>query len=242
MKKLFISHASEDKDDFVRRLAEALLVDFDVWYDDYELVVGHSLLEEISKGLANCDFGVVVLSKHFFAKNWPQQELNGLFGLEEKDKKIILPVWKGVSKDEVRRYSPILADRVAAKAEEGVDKVVKDLRRAIAFLDRGKSDPVPRRSEMMKKIGEILRESGPGPKSYRKEMMLLLHKTGDVKYRHLKSECYKPPYSEEMFLVKWRSLLRAHVMEAEGGLNPRCRLTDLARSVLDDISAKQGSS
>lgn len=138
-KRLFISHASEDKDGFVRPLAEALRADFDVWYDEYSLVMGCSLLEEISNGLGKCDFGVVVLSNHFFAKNWPQQELNGLFALEEKDKKVILPVWKDVSKEDVMRYSPILADRLAAKAEDGVDKVVNEIKRAVAFFERGKS-------------------------------------------------------------------------------------------------------
>lgn len=138
-KKLFISHASEDKDDFVRPLAKALSVDFEVWYDEYKLKIGCSLLEEISKGLAECDFGVVVLSKHFFAKNWPQQELNGLFTLEEKDKKVILPIWKGVSKEDVTCYSPILADRMAAKAEDGVEKVVNEIKKAVVFFERGKS-------------------------------------------------------------------------------------------------------
>ena len=138
-KKLFISHASEDKDDFVRPLAEALRTDFEVWYDEYQLVMGCSLLEEISKGLTNCDFGVVVLSKHFFAKNWPQQELNGLFALEKKDKKVILPVWKGVSDEDVKSYSPILADRLAMKAEDGVDKVVYEIKRAVEYFERGKS-------------------------------------------------------------------------------------------------------
>lgn len=142
-KKLFISHASEDKDDFVRPLAETLKVDFKVWYDEYELIMGCSLLEEISKGLANCDFGVVVLSKHFFAKNWPQQELNGLFALEEKDKKIILPIWKGVSKEDVTGYSPILADRMAAKAEDGVEKVVNEIKKAVVFFERGRSVEKP---------------------------------------------------------------------------------------------------
>lgn len=137
-KKLFISHASEDKDEFVRPLAEALSVDFGVWYDEYQLVMGCSLLEEISKGLGSCDYGVVVLSKHFFAKNWPQNELNGLFALEEKDKKVILPVWKGVSKEDVMHYSPILADRVAAKAEDGVAKVVDGIKKAVAFFERGR--------------------------------------------------------------------------------------------------------
>lgn len=142
-KKLFISHATEDKDDFVRPLFEALCNDFDVWYDEYSLAMGCSLLEEISKGLANCDYGVVVLSKHFFSKNWPQNELNGLFALEEKDKKVILPIWKGVSMQEVKGYSPILADRMAAKAEDGVEKVVNEIKRGIAYFERGKSVEKP---------------------------------------------------------------------------------------------------
>jgi hypothetical protein len=137
-KKLFISHASEDKDDFVRPLAEALQEDFDVWYDEYKLVMGCSLLEEISKGLANCDFGVVILSNHFFAKNWPQQELNGLSALEQKNKKVILPIWKGVSKEDMIKYSPILADRFAAKAEDGVEKVVDEIKKAVGFFERGR--------------------------------------------------------------------------------------------------------
>ena len=42
MTKIFISHASEDKDDFVRPLAEQLdsLDDYEVWYDEYELTWG----------------------------------------------------------------------------------------------------------------------------------------------------------------------------------------------------------
>lgn len=40
----FISHASEDKDEIVRDLAEALKENgFDVWYDEFELKVGDSL-------------------------------------------------------------------------------------------------------------------------------------------------------------------------------------------------------
>ena len=139
MKKLFISHASEDKDMFVRPLAEALVSEFKVWYDEYELVVGASLLEEISKGLATCDYGVVVLSKSFFSKKWPQNELNGLFSLEDKDKKVILPVWYGVTREDVNQRSPILADRLAAKAEDGINAVVKEISRSVAYFDRGKS-------------------------------------------------------------------------------------------------------
>jgi TIR domain len=76
---LFLSHAWEDKDAFVRPLAEALSLEFDVWYDEYALKPGDSLLEKISEGLRSCDRGIVVLSRHFFEKRWTQAELNGLF-------------------------------------------------------------------------------------------------------------------------------------------------------------------
>jgi uncharacterized protein (DUF3820 family) len=80
-----------------------------------------------------------VLSRSFFLKKWPQNELNGLFSLEHKDKKVILPVWHGVTREDVNQYSPILADRLAAKSEDGISAVVKELSRSVAYFDRGKS-------------------------------------------------------------------------------------------------------
>ena len=47
--KLFISHASEDKQDFVRPLADALAKHFEVWYDEYVLTVGDSLQKKIEE-------------------------------------------------------------------------------------------------------------------------------------------------------------------------------------------------
>ena len=111
---LFISHAGEDKEDFVRPLAEALrTLGLDVWYDETSLTLGDSLRQSIDKGLANSKYGVVVLSTAFFAKNWPQYELNGMVAREMNGVKVILPIWHKVSKDEVLGYSPTLADKVA---------------------------------------------------------------------------------------------------------------------------------
>jgi hypothetical protein len=59
---------------------------------------------------------VVILSKHFFEKDWPERELDGLASKEIKGKKVILPVWHGIGFEEVRNYSPMLADRLAIKA------------------------------------------------------------------------------------------------------------------------------
>jgi hypothetical protein len=67
--KVFISHASEDK--VVARPLAQTLVDrgFDVWFDEFALRVGYSLLKSIDAGLHGCDFGIVLLSKNFFQRS-----------------------------------------------------------------------------------------------------------------------------------------------------------------------------
>lgn len=125
----FISHASEDKEDLVRPLAENLReAGFSIWYDEFQLKVGDSLRRSIDKGLANSRFGIVILSPSFFAKNWPQYELDGLVAREMTSGKVVLPVWHKVSKNEVIGYSPSLADKVALNtAMYTVDELVKEL-------------------------------------------------------------------------------------------------------------------
>jgi len=64
------------------------------------------------------------MSPRFFAKEWPQKEIDGLFERERDGRKVILPIWLDIDAETVRRYSPMLADRVAARAEEGTDVLV----------------------------------------------------------------------------------------------------------------------
>ena len=126
---LFISHASEDKDDFVRLLAEVLKsLDVRVWYDEFTLELGDSLRESIDRGLVNSKYGAVVLSPYFFAKNWPQYELNGMVAREMNGEKVILPIWHNVTKDEVLEFSPTLADKVALNSStESIDAIATRL-------------------------------------------------------------------------------------------------------------------
>lgn len=118
----FISHASEDKKDFVRPLAEFLReAGARVWYDEFSLSVGDSLSRSIDKGLARSSFGIVVLSKAFLSKRWPEYELSGLVSKEIESGKTILPVWLDITKSDLLEYSPSLADKVALVA--GVQSV-----------------------------------------------------------------------------------------------------------------------
>lgn len=65
----FICHASEDKESFVRPLAEELSRrGLRIWYDEFTLKVGDSLRKSIDRGLAESDYGIVVLSPNFFQK------------------------------------------------------------------------------------------------------------------------------------------------------------------------------
>jgi DNA polymerase III alpha subunit len=140
MTKIFISHASEDKDEFVRPLAEALneLEEFEVWYDEYELKWGDSLFREINNGLSNCDYAIVVFSKDFFKKEWPQEELNGLFALEKMNGKLILPIWKDITKEEITQYTPVIAERLAIKSTEGIPKIISELMKVVGVSNRTK--------------------------------------------------------------------------------------------------------
>jgi hypothetical protein len=125
----FISHASEDKETVARPLAEKLRErGFTIWYDEFQLKVGDSLRRSIDRGLASSRFGIVVLSPAFFAKNWPQYELDGLVAKEIAGGKVILPLWHKLSKDEVMSFSPTLADRVALNtATHSIDELVDRL-------------------------------------------------------------------------------------------------------------------
>jgi hypothetical protein len=123
---LFISHATEDKEIIARPLAQALLEEgFSVWFDEYELKLGDSIRESIDKGLSQSAYGIVILSQSFFIRHWTTKELNALSALESDGKTVILPIWHGIDKNYVLERSPMLADRYAARSEDGLDSVVR---------------------------------------------------------------------------------------------------------------------
>jgi hypothetical protein len=131
---VFISHASEDKGEIATPLAEKLRDrGLRVWFDAFELQIGDSLRRKIDEGLASSTFGVVILSQHFFAKEWPQVELDGLSAkAASSDQPMILPIWHHISKEEVLAKSPTLAGVVALNtALMTIDEIVEALIRRV---------------------------------------------------------------------------------------------------------------
>ena len=94
---VFISHASEDKDEFVRLLAARIKARrIEVWYDEFSLKLGDSLRQSIDKGLSKSRYGIVVLSKAFFKKDWTNWELDGLVARQmnhSEGNNLIIPIW-----------------------------------------------------------------------------------------------------------------------------------------------------
>jgi hypothetical protein len=131
---VFISHASEDKDDLVRPLANALKeAGLSVWYDEFELKIGDSLRRKIDRGIARSRFGVVVLSEAFFAKGWTNYELDGLVTRSVTEEQILLPVWHNVTRKQVVDYSASLADKLARST---ANYTVEDIAGEIAEVIR----------------------------------------------------------------------------------------------------------
>lgn len=131
---VFVCHASEDKDTIVRPLAHALQErGLEVWYDEFELRIGDSLRRKIDAGIGRSRFGIVVLSRFFFAKNWAQYELDGLVTMAVSGKQVLLPIWHDVTKDEVVAHSPSLADKVALRtADYGIREIADEIAAVVA--------------------------------------------------------------------------------------------------------------
>jgi hypothetical protein len=117
---VFIAHASEDKQDLVRPLAARLdKYRALVWYDEFMLRAGDSLIAKIDEGLARSNYGVLVLSPDFLGKPWPEYERQGLTARDvDRGGSVLIPIWHGVTVEQVRAFSPTLAQRLALRTDD----------------------------------------------------------------------------------------------------------------------------
>ncbi|AMD01783.1 toll/interleukin-1 receptor domain-containing protein [Halomonas chromatireducens] len=204
---VFISHASEDKDDVARPLATCLdeVANLVVWYDEFSLSVSDSLSEKIDYGLANSRYGVVVISPEFINKKWPKKELRGLNAVNVEGKNKIIPIWHQVTIDDVLALSPTLADIVALNTRDGIEYICKIISQKIVplattvdsliaeaqgLIEKGKYDlSVMAASRALREILEILAYKRLTAQYFKKrginryslsELLDRLHATGGI--------------------------------------------------------------
>lgn len=90
--KVFVSHATEDKERFVINFAAKLRrKGIDAWLDRWEMLPGDSLVDKIfDEGLKDASAIVIVLSTNSVNKPWVKEELNaGIVSKLKKGTKVI---------------------------------------------------------------------------------------------------------------------------------------------------------
>ncbi len=91
--KVFISYSHVDRG-FVEKLADDLARNrIIVWWDEWEIRVGDSLIQKIENGITNTSYLAVVLSAESVASAWVQEELRAALNRQLSERKtIVLPI------------------------------------------------------------------------------------------------------------------------------------------------------
>jgi hypothetical protein len=136
---VFISHASEDKDEIARPLARSLqAVGLKVWYDEFALKVGDSLSASIQQGLARSRYGIIIISPNFIKKRWPQEELSALISASFRKhldgpeaRGAIFPIIHNIDYRSVGEELPLIANIIGLESSRGLDHLRGVLVRAM---------------------------------------------------------------------------------------------------------------
>lgn len=124
---VFIAHAHQDKQEFVRPLAGALgRRGVSCWVDEASIGPGDSLIDAINEGLRGAQYIVVPITRRFLDAPWAPRELNAALHLEARQRRtIVIPVL-AVDQQRIEDY-PLLLDKRWLEWSEGLDHVADEI-------------------------------------------------------------------------------------------------------------------
>ncbi len=125
----FISHASEDKEAFVKPLViELEKRGLKIWYDEFSIDDGANIPLSINKGIADSNYGIAVFSKMYFKKKWPAEELAALTTRQIYLRRTIIPVWYKITVEDMAANAPLWASNKAPSfPNETIQKIANRL-------------------------------------------------------------------------------------------------------------------
>lgn len=93
-RKIFVSYNHQDRG-FVERLANDLnAAGLPVWWDQWEIKVGQSIIQKVSDGIDSSAYLIAVLSPHSVQSSWVQREIGSALmkQLSAEREIIVLPL------------------------------------------------------------------------------------------------------------------------------------------------------
>lgn len=106
---VFLSHASADKKKYIEPLAASLTERNVTYWLDSEIGWGDNVVHGINKGLRESRYAVLCLSANYLGRPWPEAEMSGLLGLQNRGgRKRVLPLILN-SREQVLEHYPLLA-------------------------------------------------------------------------------------------------------------------------------------
>ena len=93
---IFISHSSRDKAVAIHLATTLNFCAIDVWLDDWELEVGQSLTDEISKAMDESRFIAILITENYNKTVWTKTEYKKALAREQKEQRtVMLPLIVG---------------------------------------------------------------------------------------------------------------------------------------------------
>ena len=86
----FISHSSLDKDAAKRLALDLQGRGYSVWFDEWEILVGHNIVDEVFGAIKQSHFMVVILSEASVNSRWVDEELTAAKTREIEDEQVVI--------------------------------------------------------------------------------------------------------------------------------------------------------
>ena len=119
---LFLCHAWDDRREKAKELHDALEeIGVSVWFSEKNVILGTPLMREIDRGLAKSRAGLVLVTSSFVkrlkAAGVADKELSALLARD-----LLVPVVHGITYEDLREESPLLASRSGLDTAEDTTK------------------------------------------------------------------------------------------------------------------------
>jgi len=136
MQDVFISHASQDKHEYVLPLVTALSSKgVTYWLDATEISWGDSIVGKINEGFKTSRRVLLCLSRRFLERKWPQAELDSALAQQiESGETRVLPLILN-SREEVLSTYPLLRSSAYRLFEQGVEAIADEVA-ALSAVER----------------------------------------------------------------------------------------------------------